>query len=370
VACEVPSNLALEKFGARLWIARIMITWGIISGCMSLITGPHSFYFARFMLGVAEAGFFPGIILYLTYWFPTEYRGRMVALFMVAIPISSFIGSPISAALLSLKALGLQGWQWMFVAEATPAILLGIVVLFYLPNRPVDAKWLTAEQRDWLMGRLESEQRRAKAVERMPVWKLLTNKYVLVLAVVYGGGAAIADALSLWQPQIIKSFGLTNLQTGMLNSIPFGLASAAMILWGRYSDRTGERVWNTALPMALCAVSLASTLLTGSLAITMVLLSLTLIGNFALKGPFWALSTDWLSKHTAAAGIAGINALAQFATFCCVSLLGIIRGATGSYPLSLLPLTLLATVASVSIVLISRSHAQQAEAGAAAGKRV
>ena len=290
----------------------------------------------------------------MTYWFPAEYRGRIVALFMVAIPVSSFIGSPISASLLSLRGFGLQGWQWLFIAEAMPAVLLGLLVLVVLPNRPAEAKWLSAEQREWLIGRLDSEQRKAKAVGHMPLWKVLTNKYVLVLAVVYGGSSAISNALSLWQPQIIKSFGLTNMQTGLLNSIPFGLASVAMILWGRRSDRSGERVWNTALPMALCAVSLGSTLLTRSLAVTMVLLSLTLIGNYAIKGPFWALSTDWLSKNTAAAGIAQINTVAHICTFAATSLLGIIKGATGSYPLALLPLTMLAAVASISIVLIAR----------------
>jgi sugar phosphate permease len=366
IFCEIPSNLALEKFGARVWIARIMITWGIVSGCMGFIVGPYSFYLTRFLLGAAEAGFFPGAILYLTYWFPAEYRGRIVAVFMMAIPMSSFLGSPISAALLSITGLGLHGWQWLFVLEALPAVLCGIFTILWLPNRPTDAKWLSREQRQWLIERLESEQQKAKAVGHMSLWKVLTNKYVLVLAVVYGGSSAISNVLSLWQPQIIKSFGLTNLQTGLLNSIPFGLASVAMILWGRRSDRSGERVWNTALPMALCAVSLGSTLLTHSLTVTMVLLSLTLIGNYAIKGPFWALSTDWLSKNTAAAGIAQINTVAHIATFAATSLLGIIRDATGSYPLGLLPLTTLATVASISIVLISRSR-PKAMAAAARG---
>jgi sugar phosphate permease len=353
---EIPSNLALEKVGARIWIARIMLTWGIISGCMALVSGPFSFYCNRFFLGAAEAGFFPGVILYLTYWFPAEYRGRVVAYFMASIPISSFLGSPISAALLSLKGLGLQGWQWMFVVEALPAVIVGFLVLLVLPNRPSEAKWLSTAQCEWLMNRLESEQHRSKAVGHMSLWKVLTNKYVLVLAVVYGGSSAIGNALALWQPLIIKSFGMTNLETGFLNSIPFGVGSVAMILWARRSDRSGERVWNTALPMVLCAISLGSTLLTRSLAVTMALLTLTLIGNFATKGPFWALSTDWLSKNTAAAGIAQINTAAHVATFGAISLLGVIRSATGSYPLALLPLTLLATLASISIVLVSHTR--------------
>ncbi len=367
IVFEIPSNLALQKFGARIWIARIMLTWGIISGCMALVVGPYSFYALRFLLGAAEAGFFPGVILYLTYWFPAEYRGRVVAWFMVAIPVSSFIGSPISASLLSVKGFGMQGWQWLFIAEAVPAVLAGLITLAVLPNGPAEAKWLSEEQRRWLIGRLESEQRKSKAVGHMSLWKVLMNKYVLVLAVVYGGSSAISNALSLWQPQIIKSFGLTNIQAGLLNSIPFGLAAISMILWGRRADRTGERVWNTALPMALCAISLGSTLLTGSLAVTIMLLSLTLIGNYAIKGPFWALSTDWLSKNTAAAGIAQINTVAHIFTFAATSLLGIIKGATGSYPLALLPLTILAAIASISIVLIARVRPKEAAAAAAAG---
>ncbi|MGA2989761.1 MAG: MFS transporter [Candidatus Korobacteraceae bacterium] len=366
VCCEIPSNLVLEKVGARIWIARIMVTWGLISGCMAFVSGPYSFYFLRFLLGAAEAGFFPGVILYLTYWFPAEYRGRIVALFMVAIPVSSFIGSPISASLLSLRGFGLQGWQWLFIAEAIPAIFMGLLVLVVLPNRPAEAKWLTAEQREWLIGRLDSWQRKPKPVGHMPLWKVLTNKYVLTLAIVNCANSALSNALSLWQPQIIKSFGLSNMQTGLLNSIPFGLASVLMLLWGRRSDRSGERVWNTSLPMALCAVSLGATLLTRSLAITMVLLTLTLIGNCLVKGPLWAVSTEWLSKTAAAAGIAQINTIAHIANFGATSLLGIIKGATGSYPLALLPLTTLAAVASISIVLISRKLPKDVVAAAAA----
>jgi MFS family permease len=345
-----------------------MITWGMISGCMAFVVGPYSFYFTRLLLGAAEAGFFPGAILYLTYWFPAEYRGRIVAVFMMAIPTSSFLGSPISAALLSFRGLGLQGWQWLFILEAPPAVLFGLLTLIWLPNRPAEAKWLSSEQRQWLIQRLESEHHKVKAVGHMSLWKVLTNKYVLVLALVYGGISAISNVLSLWQPQIIKSFGMSNIQTGLLNSIPFGLASVAMILWGYRSDRSGERVWHTALPMALCAISLGSTLLTHSLPVTMVLLSLTLIGNYAANGTFWALSTDWLSKNTAAAGIAQINTVAHIATFAATSLLGVIRDATGSYPLALLPLTSLATVASISVVLLSRSRPKAMAARASADK--
>src|ERR687885_1869381 len=172
VLFEVPSNLAMEKVGARIWIARIMITWGLVSAAMAFVVGPYSFYAVRLLLGAAEAGFFPGVILYLTYWFPREYRGRIVAIFMVAIPISSFLGSPISAALLQTDGwLGLHGWQWLFILEAAPAVLLGLAALFVLPDRPAHAKWLTPEQRDWLLARLEAERNRARAVPHVSLWR-------------------------------------------------------------------------------------------------------------------------------------------------------------------------------------------------------
>ena len=354
---EVPSNLAMEKVGARLWIGRIMITWGLVGIASAFVVGPFSFYAARFLLGAAEAGFFPGVILYLTYWFPAEYRARIVATFMVAIPLSSFLGSPVSAGLLELEgALGLHGWQWLFMVEAVPAVVLGLMALFLLPNRPTDATWLTTEERGWLTQRLDAERSRAKPVGHLSLWKILSNKYVWALALIYCGSSATSNALSLWQPQILKSFGLSNLQTGLLNMIPFGIACVFMILWGRRADKSGERIWNTALPLALTSLCLGATLLTNSLAITMVLLSLVLIGNYAIKGPFWALATDWLSASTAAAGIAAINTLSHIGTSGATSLLGIIKDATGSFQLALLPLALLTAAGTVTVLLLGRSQ--------------
>src|SRR3954451_11699813 len=313
VLFEVPSNLAMEKVGARLWIARIMITWGLVGIGLAFVVGPYSFYLGRFLLGAAEAGFFPGVILYLTYWFPARYRARVIATFMVAIPISSFLGSPLSAMLLELEgALGLHGWQWLFILEALPAVVLGLVALFMLPSRPSEAKWLSAEQSEWLTRRLEDEKTsRAAPVGHMPLWKVLSNPTIWALALIYAGSSATSNALSLWQPQILKSFGLTNLQTGLLNMIPFGIAAVFMILWGMRADKNGERYFNTALPLALTSLCLLSTNLTSSLTVTLALLTLVLIGNYAIKGPFWALSTEILSPATAASGIAAINAISH-----------------------------------------------------------
>ncbi len=352
---EVPSNLIMQKVGARVWIARIMITWGIIAGCMALVVGPKSFYGLRFLLGAAEAGFFPGVILYLTYWFPAKHRARIIAIFMVAIPASSFIGSPISAALLGLHGTsGLRGWQWMFIVEAVPAVILGVLTLAVLRNGPNDAKWLLPEERAWLVRTLEGEMKAKTTVPHSSLWRVLSNPYVLVAAIVYAGGTGASVCLSIWQPQIIKSFGLTNMQTGLLNSVPFGVASVAMVLWGRHSDRTRERVWHTAIPSALIAVSLvAAGFVGGSLAATIVILCAAVIGTYCFKGPFWALSTGWLAASSAAAGIAQINAIGNLGGFVGTYLLGVIKDRTHSYALGLLPLAFLTAAGAIGILVAS-----------------
>ena len=364
VLCEVPSNLALERVGARLWIARIMITWGLVGVAMAFVVGPYSFYLCRFLLGAAEAGFFPGVILYLTYWFPKAYRARIVATFMVAIPISSFLGSPISAGLLQLEgAMGLHGWQWLFIVEAVPAVMLGALALFALPSRPSEAAWLTPAERSWLQDQLDAEAASAGPVAKhLPLTKVLSNKYIWALALIYSGSSATSNALSLWQPQILKSFGLSNLETGLLNMIPFGFASAFMIFWGLRADRTGERVWSTALPLTATCLCLLATNLTGSLTVTMVLLSLVLMGNYAIKGPFWALATDWLSVGTAAAGIAAINTLSHLGTGIASWLLGVIKDATGSFPMALLPLVTLTGAGAVMTLILGRGTRARAVA--------
>ena len=363
VLFEVPSNLALEKVGARLWIARIMISWGLVGIASAFVTGAVSFSIARFFLGAAEAGFFPGVILYLTYWFPKAYRARIVASFMVAIPLSSFFGSPISAALLTLDGVaGLRGWQWLLIAEAIPAILLGIGALVVLPSRPAEGRFLTAEQRTWLEGRLDDERRAASAGHdgHGSIWSVITNKYVLILAVIYAGSSATSNTLSLWMPQILKSFGLGNFQTGLLNMIPFGIASVFMIFWGVRADKSGERIWSTALPLALTATSFALTLLTNSLTATLILLSLVLLGNYAIKGPFFALATETLPPSAAAAGIAAINTLAHLGTGVITSTIGVLRDTTGSFPVALLPLCALTGLGCLLVFWIGREQSRKA----------
>ncbi len=351
---EVPSNLALERFGARKWIARIMLSWGVISGAFALIGGPISFLVLRFLLGAAEAGFFPGVILYLTYWYPAEYRARIVGIFMVAIPIAGLIGSPVSGAILGMDGvLGLGGWQWIFILEAVPTIVLGIVAFVALSDKPNDAMWLTAEQKTWLNAKLEGERRRASKVAPMSVWKVMTNKTVLIMALVYAGAAGASTSLALWMPQLVKSFGLSNFQTGLVNAVPFGIAAVWMILWGRSSDRSGEQVWHNALPLMWMVLALlGSFLVVGNMWATIALLTLIAAGTYASKGPFWALSSEWLGPTVAAAGLAQINALGNLSGFFFNYAIGWIKNETGSFPLAMMPIAVVATLGVICLLTI------------------
>jgi MFS family permease len=353
---EVPSNLALARFGARLWIARIMITWGVLAAGMALVTGPRSLYVVRFLVGAAEAGFFPGVMLYLTYWFPSEYRARVIALFTVAIPVSGFLGSPISVAILGFDGwLGLRGWQWMFILEGIPAVVLGVVCLLVLSDGPADAPWLESDERAWLDRRLQAERGRESRVAHGSLWQVLWHRDVLILSLVLAGSTAVSSGLQLWQPQIIKSYGLSNMHTGLLNSIPFALASIVMIGWGRHSDATGERIWHAAIPLMLAATSLAAAMVFDSLTSTIVILCLAAIGIYAGKGPAWAVSTEWLSSRTAPVGLAQINAISNLAGFGTTYAMGAIKDATNRFSLSLAPLVVLSAAAAVAILLIGHS---------------
>jgi ACS family tartrate transporter-like MFS transporter len=363
---EVPSNLALQKVGARRWIARIMITWGLVTACMAFVVGPYSLYAMRFILGAAEAGFFPGAILYLTYWLPSAYRARILATFTVSIPLATFLGSPLSVSLLELDGLlGLKGWQWLFVLEGIPTVLLGLACLFVLTDRPRDAKWLGEAERAWLVGRLDEEAAHKKPIGHISLWQLLRNKYFLTMALVCSGASATGSVLSVWQPQMIKSFGLTNLQTGFVNSIPYGFATVLMVLWGRHSDRQGERRWHTAIPLLLAAFGLAYLNLTGGIATAILAVTLALVGAYSFKGPFWALSAGWLSPGTLAAGLAGINAISNLiGGGLMVNVVGLVKDATGSFPLGMLPVAALDAAAALSVILISRAHAREAQGAA------
>jgi MFS transporter, ACS family, tartrate transporter len=357
---EVPSNLALEKFGASRWIARIMITWGIISGLMALVSGVWSFYILRFLLGVAEAGFFPGIILYLTYWYPAEYRARFLAAFAIAVPVSTVIGAPVSGLLLGLDGvMGLQGWQWLFIVEGVPSVLLGIVSWFYLTDRPEKADWLTAEQKAWLAARLKAEVAAKEAAKHMTLGEALSSPKVIALSLIYFGFVAALYGMQFWLPTIVKAFGLTNAQTGFVTAIPYLFGTIAMILWARHSDATRERVMHVGAPLLLTAAALAVSSFITDPTMTMVVLTVAAIGVFCTFATFWTLPTAWLSGTAAAGAIALINSIGNLAGFGGPYLIGWVKESTGSTSTGLLVLAILPLLGGLLVFL--GDHGSKAE---------
>lgn len=349
---EVPSNLALEKFGASRWIARIMVSWGIISAAMAFVSGEVSFLVIRFLLGVAEAGFFPGIILYLTYWYPAEYRGRFIAAFAIAVPVSTVIGAPISGLLLGLDGMmGLKGWQWLFIIEGIPSVLLGIVTWFYLTDKPEKADWLTAEQKAWLAAKLQAETATKQAARHMSLGEALASPKVITLSLIYFGFVAALYGVQFWLPQIVKAFGLSNAQTGFVTAIPYLFGTFAMILWARHSDATRERVAHVGAPLLLTALALAAASYIDDPATTMVVLTVAAVGIFCTFAVFWTLPTAWLSGTAAAGGIALINSIGNLAGFGGPYLVGWAKDATGSTSTGLLLLSVLPLLAGLLVFL-------------------
>ena len=358
---EVPSNLILEKVGARIWIARVMITWGLISGGMAFVQGSTSFYTLRFLLGAAEAGFFPGIILYLSYWFPARKRAAVTALFMAAAPLSTALGSPISGALLEMHGLfGLAGWQWMFLIEAVPAVILGVVVLFYMTDRPEKAKWLADDERAWLVNEMNAERTAKSGTASHSIWHGLADPKVLALALVYFGTSAGLYTLGIWAPQIIKEFGLTSLQVGFLNAIPATLAVVAMVLWARHSDRTGERKWHVVAACLLASLGLVLAGFAGTVIAVLAALTLVNIGISSSKPPLWSMPTMFLSGSAAAAGIATINSIGNLGGFVGPTMIGWIKEQTGSFNGGLYFVAGLLVLSAVLTLVVARSHRRSA----------
>jgi D-galactonate transporter len=365
---EVPSNLALERFGASRWIARIMVSWGIISALMATVSGEWSFYIIRFLLGVAEAGFFPGIILYLTYWYPAEYRARFLAAFAVAVPVSTVIGAPISGLLLGLDGMmGLKGWQWLFVIEGIPSVLLGIVTWFYLTDRPEKAGWLAPEQKAWLASKLQAENAAKQAAPHLTLGQALSSPRVIVLSLIYFGFVAALYGMQFWLPQIVKAFGLTNAQTGFVTAIPYLFGTIAMILWARHSDATRERVAHVGGPLLLTALALGVSSFITDPTMTMIVLTVAAIGIFCTFAVFWTLPTAWLSGTAAAGAIALINSIGNLAGFGGPYLIGWVKEATGSTSTGLLVLAVLPLLGGL-LVFLGRHDTKAEFAGAGAGK--
>ncbi|TXN20718.1 MFS transporter [Methylobacterium sp. WL9] len=353
---EVPSNVVLEKVGARAWIARIMISWSLVSASTAFVVGERSFFLVRFLLGLAEAGFFPGIILYLTYWYPSERRAGIVGTFMMAVPVSAAIGSPLSAWIMAAAdgAHGLAGWQWLYLLEAAPSLLLGIAVLFVLTDRPEAAAWLTPAERDELAREIERD-RRATAREKIGLRQALVHPQVLGLALVYLGLSAGLYGIGLWLPQIVKGFGLTTLQTGFVAAVPYVVAAAGMIAWTRRSDRRQERIGHVAIPAILGGLALALSGQTDAPVAAMALLSLATLGVFCALPTFWTLPTALLTGSAAAGGIALINAVGGLGGFIGPYLVGWIKNATGRFDLALAAIAAIMIAAGLLTLLLGRA---------------
>lgn len=365
---EVPSNLALERLGASKWIARIMVSWGVVAGAMAFIPQishglgivPSTTYITlRVLLGLAEAGFFPGIIFFLTIWFPARYRGQMIGWFMAAIPLSTVIGGPISGALLNINGLGLAGWQWLYLIEALPAILIGIVTFFYLTDRPDHATWLPPDERAWLVNRLAAERAQRERTRRFSVLEAIGDTRVLLLAFVYFGINGTNYGLSFFLPQIVRGFGLSYTLTGFVTALPYLAGVIGMIYWGRHSDRTGERREHFAIAALVAALGIAGSTLIDNPVGKMILLTLAGFGIFGGLPTFWTLPTNFLAGAAAAAGIATVNSLGNLAGFFGPYVMGKVKDSTGSYTVGLL------TIASVSVfamlVTLSLPHDRKLE---------
>lgn len=358
---EIPSNLALQRFGARIWIARIMISWGLISTAMALVSGETSFYVMRFLLGVAEAGFFPGIILYLTYWFPARERARIIALFMAAVPLATMVGGPISGALIEMHGLfGLKGWQWLFVVEGVPAVVLGAIALRVLDDKPEGARWLSVEERQALAHTLSAEARVAREVGYAELGQALTRPRVLTLGLLYFCIVMGLYGISFWMPQVIQTYGLSPIEIGLLTAIPYSFAAIVMVLWGAHSDRTGERIWHVALPLFLAGAAFAWSAASLPLALILVALSFATAGTYAAIGTFWSLPTSILTGTGAAAGLALINSLGNTGGLVGPPIIGALKEGTGTFTAALLFLAgmlILGAVIALVFGAIQRAHA-------------
>jgi ACS family tartrate transporter-like MFS transporter len=350
---EVPSNIVLEKVGARLWIARIMITWGILAGLTATVGGATSFGVVRFLLGVAEAGFFPGIILYFTYWFPTYHHARICSGFLVGLPIAVALGAPVSTALLGLDGLyGLRGWQIMYIAEGIPTVLIGLLTVFVLTDKPAQAKFLTDAEKAWLTARLAAERTAKEAVRKFSFGEAFYNPKVLLLSLNYFGIVVASLGILFFVPQMIKSIGVTdNMTVGWLTMIPYAFGGLGLVSWGYVSDRMGERRWNLLGACIVSAIGLVIAGMTIGSWWAIVGLSIAAFGFYGSKGPFWSMPPMFMTGTAAAASIAWINSIGNLGGFFGPWYVGVIKDWTGSYSGGVYGLAFLCVISAVVCAL-------------------
>jgi MFS transporter, ACS family, tartrate transporter len=346
---EVPSNIIMEKVGARLWIARIMITWGILAGLTACVTGTYSFVAIRTLLGIAEAGFFPGMVLYFTYWFPAVHHARIVSGILAGFVVGVAGGAPISTALLSLDGMfGLRGWQIMYIAEAVPTVLAGIATFALLTDKPEKASFLNAEEKSWLSNRLANERAAKEEVRTYGIWEGLYNPRVLLLALNYFGIVTASLGMLFFIPQIIKSLGaFSNMTVGWLTMIPYLCGGAGLVIWGRLSDRMNERRYNLLAACCLSTVGLVIAGLTMGTWWAMVGMSIAAIGFYGSKGPFWAMPSMFMTGPAAAASLAWINSIGNLGGFFGPWYVGVLKDVTGSFTGGLFGLALLSLIAAM-----------------------
>jgi MFS transporter, ACS family, tartrate transporter len=358
---EIPSNIILERVGARLWISRIMVTWGLISAGLMFVRTPAAFYLLRFLLGVAEAGFFPGVIYYLSLWYPTAHRARAIAAFMTAVPVTGLIGGPLSGALLELDGLhGLAGWQWLFLLEGLPAVILGTSVLFYLKDRPETTHWLTPAERDWLVGTLAAE--RKACVLKPNINVALTDVTVWKLGIIFLLVAAGFYGYSFWAPLIIKSLtGLSNFEVGLVLGAISAVTILGMLLNSYHSDHTGERAVHIAVPLFVMAVGLVGCALLRQPFLAIIALALVPLGHCASYGPFWSMPTQFLTGPAAAVGIALVTMIANVGGFAGPALIGVVKTRTGTHADAFLLLGGLAVIATLLALRIGPAQARSSE---------
>ena len=353
---EIPSNLILEKVGARIWIARIMITWGIISALTCLITGTTSFLIIRFLLGAAEAGFFPGMILYFTYWFPAEYRGRVISTLFIAQPVANAVASIASAAILEMDGvLGVKGWQWIFIIEAVPAILLGLVILRAMTDRPAHADWLAPEERDWLQARIDRENSQVESAGRMTLMRALGDPRVVALSLIYLMSVTANYGIVFFMPQIIKGIGLTNMMTGIVSSVPYIIGTVGLVAWGWSSDRHKERRWHLIVASTLGALGLAFAAWSGASYWALLGMSAATIGIYGSRVAFWPMPSMFLTGTAAAGAIAMINATGNLGGYFGPFIVGWIRNSTKSFEAGLYFLAACSLMAAIITFFASRA---------------
>lgn len=357
---QVPANAILERVGARRWIFLILLLWGLFSALNAFVQGPASFYAVRVGLGLVEAGFYPGMILYLTYWFTRPYRGRLVAIFMAALPAANIVGGPLSSLILGMNGdLGLAGWQWLFLIEGAPAVLLAFAVLAFLPDGPRKALWLTPDEKAVIARDLSAEDNS----QHRDFWAALMDVKVLGLAIVYFGYSMGLYGVGLWLPQIVKSMGVSNLANGFVVALPYIAATVAMIWWGRHSDRTGERIWHVAWPASLMVASLLVASVAHDNLVIFLALALVQVGALSLQGPFWVLPSTFLGGAAAASGIALINSIGTGGGgFVGPYVLGVMREMTGGFGAGMAALAVGPLLTVTIVLLLGRGGSRLAAA--------